>query len=217
MTSTTDRAREAAGTASDEGRHVAGVAREEAGHLASEAKDQARGLLDDAMTQVNEQSHVQRDRLVDTLRSLSQELRSMADSSGQSGMATSLTRQVADRADDLGNRIEGREVQDILEDVRGFARRRPGLFLAGAAAAGVVAGRLARGAKEAQQPSTTRAPATLADSPAATGLPPTPPTAATRPTSSPTTSVTPTAPQSGTNTPGYRTQSDVTDTPGGVS
>jgi hypothetical protein len=227
MTSTSDRARDTAGTAADEGKHVAGVARDEAQNVAEEAKHQARGLFDDAMTQVSEQSHAQRDRLVDTLRSLSNELRSMADGSTQSGMATDLTRKVADRADDLGSRLDGREMQDILDDVRDFARRRPGMFLAGAAAAGIVAGRLARGAKEAKdQSSTTTTPARLADSP--TGMPvgttagpvgtTTPvgttaadPTAATRPT----TSANPTAPQYGTNTPGQRTQSDVT--PGGFS
>lgn len=38
----------------------------------------------------------------------------------------------------------------MVDQVRGFARRRPGTFLLGALALGVVAGRLGRGAKDAQ-------------------------------------------------------------------
>ena len=53
----------------------------------------------------------------------------------------------------MGNRLDGREPSQILDDVRAFARRRPGAFLLGALAAGVVAGRITRGAKESQSSS----------------------------------------------------------------
>ena len=38
---------------------------------------------------------------------------------------------------------------DLLDDIRSFARRKPGAFLLGAAVAGIVAGRMFRGAKDA--------------------------------------------------------------------
>jgi len=151
MTSTQDakdQARQAASTAADEGRHVAGVAGEEARNVAGEARQQARGLMDGALSQVDEQSRVQRDRLVETLRTFGDDLEQMA--SQGSGLAGDVTRQVAERARGLVDSLDGREPSEILDEVRDFARRRPGMFLAGALVAGVVAGRVGRGAKAAQ-------------------------------------------------------------------
>jgi hypothetical protein len=146
-------AQETASTAADETKHVAGVAGEEVKKVASEAKDHARGLLDEARGQVDEQTRTQRDRLVGTLGSFSSDLRQMADQSDTPGLAADVARQVAARARSLGDHLDGREPADLIEDVRSFARRRPGVFLAGALAAGVLAGRLARGAKAAQDDS----------------------------------------------------------------
>ena len=44
--------------------------------------------------------------------------------------------------------LEGREPADLLDELRSVARRRPAVFLVGALAAGVVAGRLTRGVKD---------------------------------------------------------------------
>jgi hypothetical protein len=145
-----EQAKQAVGTAAEQGQNVAGVAKDEAQSVAQEARDQARGLLGEARSQLEEQSRTQRDRLVGTLRTLGDDLERMAngDSAGQ-GMAQDVARQVADRARDLSSRMDGREPADLLEDVRAFARRKPGMFLLGALAAGVVAGRVTRGAKEA--------------------------------------------------------------------
>ena len=65
------------------------------------------------------------------------------------GVATDLARQAADRAGQAASWLQDREPEDLLEDVRAFARRRPGAFLGIALAAGVVAGRLTRGIKAA--------------------------------------------------------------------
>ncbi len=163
-----------AGTAADESKHVAGVAMDEAEQVATQAKQQARGLLDEAKSQVDEQSRTQRDRLVGTLQTFSDDLEQMASQGGRSGMARDLARQVAGRARDLGQRLDGREPTQILDDVRDFARRKPGTFLLGALAAGAVAGRLTRGAKEARGGNASSAAGTTAyDEPrgTATGAP----------------------------------------------
>jgi hypothetical protein len=78
-----------------------------------------------------------------------QELREMADGGRQSGPASEVARQAADRADRFADWLAAREPGDLLDEVRSFARRRPGAFLAGAALAGVVVGRLTRGAVDA--------------------------------------------------------------------
>jgi hypothetical protein len=144
-----EQAKQTAGTAADEGKHVAGVASQEAQRVASEAKSQVRGLVDQATTQVEEQSRTQLDRLVETLRSFGDDLEKMA-SQSDGGPASGLAHEAADRLRGFSSHLEGRAPRDLLDDVRGFARRRPGTFLLGALTAGVVAGRLTRGAKEAQ-------------------------------------------------------------------
>jgi hypothetical protein len=45
----------------------------------------------------------------------------------------------------LADWLDGREPGQLLDEARNFARRRPGVFLVGALAAGVVAGRMTRG------------------------------------------------------------------------
>ena len=151
-TSAAERAQTTASTAADEGKHVAGVAKEQAASVASEAAGQARSVVSDAVSQlsgtVNEQTSTQRDRLVSTLSTFSDDLSSMADQAGP-GLANDVARQVADKARSLTSQLDGKEPQELLEDVRRFARQRPGVFLLGALAAGVVAGRLLRGTGDA--------------------------------------------------------------------
>jgi hypothetical protein len=151
MTSTQDtkeQVQQTASTAADEGKHVAAVVGEEAQNVAGQAKDQVRELMNETIGQVNDQSRTQLDRLVGTLKSVSTDLESMA-TSADTGLATQLTQQVAERARGLSTHLDGREPSDVLDDVRQFARRRPALFLLGALSAGVVVGRMARGAKQA--------------------------------------------------------------------
>jgi hypothetical protein len=152
-----DKVQQAAETTAEEGKHIAGVTRDEAQAVASEAMDQARMLLHEAKTQADQQSRTQRDRLVGTLQTLSTDLETMA-VQGSDGLAADLARQAADQARRLSAHLDGREPNQLLEDVRGFARRRPGTFLFGAFAMGLLAGRLARGAKEANSDSTVSSP-----------------------------------------------------------
>jgi hypothetical protein len=63
-------------------------------------------------------------------------------------VATEFARQAADRAHGAASWLEQREPADLLDEVRNFARRRPGAFLIGAAVAGLAAGRLTRGLKD---------------------------------------------------------------------
>ncbi|WP_148613474.1 hypothetical protein [Nocardioides rubriscoriae] len=161
-TTMTDHTRAAAATAADEGKHVAGVAQGEATKVVGEAAAQARSLAGEATTQVAEQvadqTRVQRDKLVGTLGSLGDDLDQMAER-GNGGLAADVAREVAGHARSLTSYLDGREPGDLLEDVRDFARRRPGTFLLGALAAGVVAGRLARGVKDAGPTSSPSSPA----------------------------------------------------------
>jgi hypothetical protein len=174
-TSASDRAQQVAGTAATEGQHVAGTAKDEAAKVASEAKGQAKNLFSEATTQVDQQSRMQKDRFAETLRSFSDDLDAMT--GDRSGLAADLTQQVAQRARGLSTQLGSKDPQDLLQDVRGFARRKPGLFLLGSLAAGVVAGRLLRGAQEAQGSTSSGAGAESNGSPYYDGGSPTYPSA----------------------------------------
>jgi hypothetical protein len=148
-TGTTDKAKEAASTAADQSKHVAGTAKDEAANVAGTAAEQARTVLADARqqvtSQVSDQAITGRDKLSETLRTLGDDLQQMAQGQGPThGMATDLAQEVSDRVRALGSHLENRDPSQLLDDARDFARRRPGVFLAGALAAGVVAGRLFR-------------------------------------------------------------------------
>jgi hypothetical protein len=142
-----DQAQHAASTAADESRHVAEVAGQEARSVATDAKQEAADLLGETRRQLQEQSRTQLDNLVGTLQGFASDLEGMARGEGAgSGMARDLVSQVGEKARQLSGQLSGREPSDVLDQARDFARRRPGTFLLGALAAGVVAGRLARGA-----------------------------------------------------------------------
>lgn len=167
-----EQAKQAAGTAADEGRHVADVAKSEAQSVAADAHEQVRNLMDDARAQVQEQSRSQLDSLVSMLQGFADDLEKMArGEAAGSGLAQDVVTQVSDKAKGISSQLQGREPGEILDQARDFARRRPGTFLLGALAAGVVAGRVARGAKEAGSSSPATSRAGMPTTPAPTGAP----------------------------------------------
>jgi len=141
-----DRATEAANEGKQAAGQVAQTAVEHAQEVRDEAVRQARDLAGEARQQVSSQVGQQHQALVSNLRSLGSELGSMTRSTGgESGVATELVSQAKERIDGLADWLDRREPGQVLDEARNFARRRPGAFLLGALAAGVVAGRLTRG------------------------------------------------------------------------
>jgi hypothetical protein len=132
------------------GKHVAGVTREQASDVVAEAGRQGRDLLQQVQHQLEVQTAQGQQRLAQQLLSMSDELRSMADASGQGGMAADLAHQAAVRARQAGQWLDDRRPREVADEMQSFARRRPAVFLALAVGAGLVAGRLTRGLKAAQ-------------------------------------------------------------------
>jgi hypothetical protein len=160
--STTDRARETKDVAVDEARNVgqtaaqagsqvASTAADQAKQVAQETQRQAKDLLDQGRTQVKDQVVSQQQKAGQSLSSLAQELRALADGSSQGapGPARDLLQQASSSVESFASMLQNREPAELLDEVRNFARRKPGLFLLGAAAAGVLAGRLTSGVKAA--------------------------------------------------------------------
>ena len=130
-------------TSTEAAREVAGTVREKASEVTADAREQTRRLAGQARDELVGQASRQKDRAVDGLRSVGDELRGMAEH-GRSGLGAQLARQGAGFMGQAADFLQQHEPGDLLEEVRGFARRRPGTFLLVAAAAGVVAGRLTR-------------------------------------------------------------------------
>jgi hypothetical protein len=126
------------------GQRLAHTAAEQGRQVAQEAGRKARGLVDQAQAELKGQAVDQQKRAATGLRTIGDQLRSMADKSGQQGMATDLVHQTSDRVQHVADWLEQREPGQVVEEVRNFARRHPGMFLTGAAVAGVLAGRLTR-------------------------------------------------------------------------
>ena len=138
-------AAEVADTAKQAGAQVTDTVKEQAGQVTAEAKTQARQLLSQAQSELSEQAASTQQRVSDGLHALADELSGMARNSEQDGVATDLARQAADRARTAAGWLADRDPGSLLDEVRTFARRKPGTYLALALGAGVLAGRLTRG------------------------------------------------------------------------
>ena len=141
--------KQVAGSAQEAGKQVAGTAKDKAGDVGQEAKHQAKDLLSEGRSQLNQHAGEQQRRAAQGLSSLTDELRGMVNGEPQEGPVTDLVRQAGDRVEEVQRWIGEREPADLLDDVRHFAARRPGTFLAIAAGAGLLAGRFGRGLKDA--------------------------------------------------------------------
>ena len=141
-------AEEALGVASDAkaaGQQTAATAKDQAAQVADEAKVQARQVYDQAKQEFSEQVGSQHRRAASGITALADELESMVRGSDQHGVVNDLAQQASDRAREAAQWLEARQPGEVLDEVRSFARRRPGAFLAAAAVVGLVGGRLTRG------------------------------------------------------------------------
>lgn len=144
-----ERIGDAASQVGEAGRETAHEAKERARDVVHEATDRTRGLVDRTRTELRSQAASQQRHLATGLRALGDELGQMADGAQDPGFATDLVQHAADATGRAAQWFEGREPVDVLHQVEDFARRRPGLFVALAAGAGLLVGRFVRGAKDA--------------------------------------------------------------------
>lgn len=132
-------------TAAEGGGQVLRTAAEQGRQVAGEAGDRARELFGAAREELHGQAGAQQQRAAGGLRSVSAELRTMAEQGGGSGPATELARRASGTVDQVAGWLENREPGAVLDEMKRYARQHPGAFLAGAALLGVLAGRLTRG------------------------------------------------------------------------
>ncbi len=147
---TGEQAKAVAGTAVEQARQVGGETLARAGDLLGEAKDQAR-----------RQAETQTQRLAESLGRLRDQGRALAAGHPEeAGSLPDVAGQLVSRLDQVAERMGNRGFDGTVNDLQRFARRRPGLFLLGAAATGLAVGRLVRagavqhatGREEASEP-----------------------------------------------------------------
>lgn len=145
--------------AKEKASEAAGQARESAGEVATTAREQARGVVDESRAQVQdvtgrmrdrlgEESRTQAQRAAEMLRDWSDDLASMAENAEGDSPVRGVVQQVAERGHGAADFLDQRGIEGVTDEMRSFARRRPGVFLAGAALAGFAVGRLARAARK---------------------------------------------------------------------
>ncbi|WP_306925447.1 hypothetical protein [Arthrobacter globiformis] len=139
-----DEAANVAGQAAGAAQNVAETAKTEAKNVAYEAKNSARDLLHQAKSDLTSQAGTQQTKAAEGIRTISSQLRTMADAPDQQGVASDLIRQAADRSESVASWLDNRDPGSLLNEVKSFARQRPGTFLLLAAGAGLLAGRLGR-------------------------------------------------------------------------
>lgn len=151
-------------TAADTARKAADVGREALREAKSELGSAATQAKDMAMAEVESRAEDGKDRLADHGQRLADRLRSGAgESEGtvQHRLLDILANGVADISEDLRHQ----KLSSLIEETERFARRNPGVFVAGAALAGFALARFARagarsgddGAAEGRHAATTDA------------------------------------------------------------
>ncbi|MGO4595936.1 hypothetical protein AB4Z18_19150 [Leifsonia sp. 2TAF2] len=139
-----DEASRVAGSAAEAGKDVAATAKEQAKNVAGEAKSQAKDLYAQTREELRDQAAQQQERVASGLRSVGDELEQMASASESGGVASDLVRQAAQRTHSIAGWLDARDPGSLIDEVKSYARRNPGTFIAAAAIAGALAGRLTR-------------------------------------------------------------------------
>lgn len=157
-----ERGRAGAETAREQAQQVGETVKEQARSVAEQAKERSRDTASEIGTSLHAKGDEEAGRFAGNLRRASAELRSMVDQQGepvhQDGVVHSIARQGADVTERLADRLDDEGLDGLVADVRAFARRRPGAFLLGAAAAGFLTGRLGRSIPAVQSESRSEQP-----------------------------------------------------------
>jgi hypothetical protein len=124
---------------------VAQRAKRETDSVVSDATDQAARVLRSARSELHQRADEQTSQLSSTLDELGRQLRQMAEASDDpEAQAPRFAHSAADQLERSARRLDDGSFDGLVEDVKTFARRRPGAFLLGSVAAGFAIGRLAK-------------------------------------------------------------------------
>jgi hypothetical protein len=143
-------------SAAEDARQIAGSVGTRLGEVTDQLSSQGRSLVEDTRTQLQTQARSGTERVAGTIRQFGEQAQALAE--GRPHHAPQLTDYAwkiadscygaADKIHGIGDDIQENGFGGVLEDLQGFARRRPGTFLLGALALGFGVGRLVKANNE---------------------------------------------------------------------
>ena len=132
-------------TANEDVKQLADTVRSQADQVKGELAGQAREMLEETRGQLENQADMQATRLARALFQVGSQAVALSEGRPeQAGPLVDYAEQAATWLDTCAAQIEERGLEGLATDVVDFARRRPGVFLAGAAVLGFGVGRLIR-------------------------------------------------------------------------
>jgi len=132
-------------TTNQDVRELADTVRSSADQVKGELAGQARDMLAETQGQLQQQADMQTTRLADALLQVGTQAVALSEGRPeQAGPLVEYAEQAATWLDTCASHIEERGLEGLAGDVVDFARRRPAVFLAGAAVVGFGVGRLIR-------------------------------------------------------------------------
>lgn len=123
---------------------VADTAKGQTQVVAGEARQQARQVVDQLRNRVGDQAQHQSRRAAQGIRQWADDLASMSEIAKPDSPVSGVVQQVADQGRRAADYLDQHGLTGVAQEVQSFARRRPGAFLVGAAAAGFLIGRIAK-------------------------------------------------------------------------
>ena len=167
----------ASGQSGSSGQEVTEQAKQQGQQLAQQARELASRGGEQLKSQLENQKHQAAQRMTPVqmaLRETAQQLRKQ----GQ-GPVAGYTDQASDQVERFSGYLRETSVEEITEEVRGFARRRPGLFLGSAALVGFLGTRFLKSSSQGgayagnSEPVAALPPSSVEDAPPVTGRAPT--------------------------------------------
>jgi len=133
-------------------RDVGDEVKTQAQAVAGQAKQQLDDLLGQVRKEVLQQAQQRNEQAASQLHTWSDQLVALAQGTPEdAGPLVGYLDEVEHQVRRLATRLDQRGPQGVVEDVANFARRCPGVFLAGAVGLGFVIGRAVRAASSAQR------------------------------------------------------------------
>ena len=140
-------------------RDVAGQAQQLAGQVADRAQQQTGQVAEQIKQQASSRLSGQIDRAAEGLGNLSQALLSLSGQLRQQDQAliAEYTTRTAEQVQRAASYLRGKDVDQLVDEAEGFARRQPVVFLAGAFGLGVVAARFLKSSGQRTGPDAAQA------------------------------------------------------------
>jgi hypothetical protein len=117
--------------------------------LVQQAQQQAGQMMDKARTQVMDQLAGQKERAAGSVKSVAQALRQTGQQlrDQDQGAVAPVAESAAEYVERFSRYLQERDIRQMIDEVEGFARREPAMFLGGAFALGFLAARFLKSSR----------------------------------------------------------------------